>query len=682
MPFSNKHTLNILYLFNNCQQTVSLTIKFINFAAPYQVPKMKFPFAFSKLSRKKKISISIVLASLILIFATCHFLFPTILQHIIAHKIQNIEKEKQITISHSPIAFADFSIFGNMAINIAELTVQDNNASEALFSSQNLHCKVQVWKGLHRCLALQSLSSDKICLNIVKQGKYNNYTFLKKQNGKNIGDRNYAQQINNILSLLQNVCPDELQINQLELNFDIDSLKTNYLFSPLKIVQHELKSKLIVSAINNTTNWELSGYIDNARHLYRGELTLAQNDLSNAAFALPKSIENVQPQFHQIKGELNFYQKNNTETKICLAAQLEQFSCEHRYLADQPILIDSIGAQLNINIFKEKIEIEPSSTLILNEIIIHPYLCYEPLNGQHVIFRIDEKDSDAGKLFHSLPHELFQVIPKLQVEGGLDYSLSLDYNSNLIDSLKLDFNIGCRKQNFRIIKGLENITRFNEPFEYVFYENGDTARVVPISPENPYFCSYTNIPPFLTQAILASEDGAFFQHNGFIKSSIQSALIADIKAKKLVRGGSTISMQLIKNLFLNRGKRFSRKFEEFLLVWMIEHYHLMTKERMFEIYVNIAEWGPHIIGIGEASEFYFNKKPSELTFPECVYLASLIRAPKHFAYTLNNDGTITVAKQQEISAVAQRMVERGFMTETQWQEFDPQIKTIQTRPSE
>lgn len=643
---------------------------------------MKFFFDFSNLSKKKKIGIAIVLAGLILISFTYYILFPTILRQAITHKIHTFEKEKNITITHSPIAIADFSIFGNIAVNISELAIQDNNASETFFSSRNLHCKIRVWKGFHRCMDIQDLLSEKICLNIVKQGQYTNYAFLKKHSAKNTGDHNYTQKINNILSLLQDICPDELQINQLELNFDIDSLKTNYLFSPLQIVQQELKSELTVSTIEETTKWALLGRMDNIHQRYRVKLTLAQNNMTNAAFALPKSSINLTPQFHQVKGELDFQQKSSAETQIHLATQIEQFCCEHPYLADQPVLIDSIGAQLDLSIFKEKIEIKNSSTLILNEIVLHPYLCYETHNGKHITLEIDEKDSDAGRLFHSLPSELFQVIPKIEVTGELDYSLFLDCNFDEIDSLKLDFNIGCGEQNFRITNGIENITRFNEPFEYVFYENGDTARIVNISPENPNYCPYEEIPDFLTLSILASEDGAFFQHNGFIKSSIQSALIADIKAKKLVRGGSTISMQLVKNLFLNRGKKFSRKFEEFLLVWMIEHYRLISKERMFEIYVNIAEWGPHVIGIGEASDFYFNKKPSELTFPECVYLASLIRAPKHYRYTIDENGMITESKQQEISAVAQRMVERGFMTEAQWQEFNPHVKTIRTSQTE
>ena len=134
-------------------------------------------------------------------------------------------------------------------------------------------------------------------------------------------------------------------------------------------------------------------------------------------------------------------------------------------------------------------------------------------------------------------------------------------------------------------------------------------------------------------------------------------------------------MQLTKNLFLNRNKVFSRKFEEMVLVWLIEDYHLISKERMFEIYVNIAEWGPNIIGIGEASDFYFGKKPQELTLGECLYLASLIRAPKHYRNTLDEYGNVIDSKREELIFVARRMAEREFITEEELNHFNSFIHT-------
>lgn len=73
-------------------------------------------------------------------------------------------------------------------------------------------------------------------------------------------------------------------------------------------------------------------------------------------------------------------------------------------------------------------------------------------------------------------------------------------------------------------------------------------------------------------------------------------MIQDIKERRFARGGSTLSMQLVKNVFLSRNKTIARKLEEMLIVWLIESNHLTSKERMFEVYLNIAEWGPMIYG--------------------------------------------------------------------------------------
>lgn len=110
-------------------------------------------------------------------------------------------------------------------------------------------------------------------------------------------------------------------------------------------------------------------------------------------------------------------------------------------------------------------------------------------------------------------------------------------------------------------------------------------------------------------------------------------------------------------------------------MWLIEDYQLISKERMFEIYVNIAEWGPDICGIGEAAEFYFGKKPQELTLGECLYLASLIRAPKHYRSTLDDYGNVIDSKREELIFVARRMVEREFITEEELNQFNSFIHT-------
>src|SRR5690606_14759720 len=91
---------------------------------------------------------------------------------------------------------------------------------------------------------------------------------------------------------------------------------------------------------------------------------------------------------------------------------------------------------------------------------------------------------------------------------------------------------------------------------------------------------------------------------------------------------STISMQLVKNVFLNRNKTMMRKLEEILLAWLIEHSAQVSKDRMFEVYITVIEWGRNVYGIHEAASYYFGKRPAELNVGESLFLSSIIPRPK------------------------------------------------------
>jgi len=97
-------------------------------------------------------------------------------------------------------------------------------------------------------------------------------------------------------------------------------------------------------------------------------------------------------------------------------------------------------------------------------------------------------------------------------------------------------------------------------------------------------------------------------------------------------------MQLVKNVFLNRNKTVARKLEEMLIVWFLENFQLSTKDRMYEVYLNIIEWGPRVYGINEASHFYFSKDASKLSLAESIFLASVIPHPKWFKYSFDENG--------------------------------------------
>ena len=172
---------------------------------------------------------------------------------------------------------------------------------------------------------------------------------------------------------------------------------------------------------------------------------------------------------------------------------------------------------------------------------------------------------------------------------------------------------------------------------------------------------------------MTSEDGGFYQHRGFLPDAFRESIITNIKERRFARGGSTISMQLVKNVFLSRNKTIARKLEEALIVWLIENQGLSTKDRMYEVYLNLIEWGPMVYGAGEASKYYFSKEPSKLTLAEAIFLASIIPRPKYFKYSFDENGHLRESNAGFFRLVAEKMLAKGWITPTDAETLVPDV---------
>lgn len=150
------------------------------------------------------------------------------------------------------------------------------------------------------------------------------------------------------------------------------------------------------------------------------------------------------------------------------------------------------------------------------------------------------------------------------------------------------------------------------------------------------YVAFDEIPTQLVNAVICTEDPNFWEHSGIDFYFIGYALDSNFKSNKITRGASTITMQLVRNLFLHHDRTIMRKLEETIITILLENYFQIDKKSIFEIYINIIEFAPEIYGIKEASSFYFNKTPSELTLTENLVLTYIIPRPKHFFEALES----------------------------------------------
>ncbi|MEW5747064.1 MAG: monofunctional biosynthetic peptidoglycan transglycosylase [Nitrospirota bacterium] len=165
-------------------------------------------------------------------------------------------------------------------------------------------------------------------------------------------------------------------------------------------------------------------------------------------------------------------------------------------------------------------------------------------------------------------------------------------------------------------------TSFMEYRERQWQQEGKRLRIrqtwVPLS----------RISPYLVKAVLIAEDDKFWRHEGFDFDAIQKAVEKDLKAKKFKFGASTISQQLAKNLFLTPSKNPVRKIKEAILTWRIERN--LSKKRILELYLNVAEWGEGIFGIEAAARHYYGKSAADLGPEEAAHLAAVLPNPRRY----------------------------------------------------
>jgi len=167
--------------------------------------------------------------------------------------------------------------------------------------------------------------------------------------------------------------------------------------------------------------------------------------------------------------------------------------------------------------------------------------------------------------------------------------------------------------------------------------------------------SLSRISPYLIQAVLIAEDDKFFEHEGFDWASMRKALEANIEKKRVRRGGSTITQQLAKNLFLTPEQSIWRKLREAAIAMALERE--LSKKRILELYLNLIEWGDGIFGAEAASQVYFHCQASALSLSQAIRLASVLPNPHRFSALDNANGRMN--RKRKI--IAGRMLQRHWI---------------------
>ena len=185
--------------------------------------------------------------------------------------------------------------------------------------------------------------------------------------------------------------------------------------------------------------------------------------------------------------------------------------------------------------------------------------------------------------------------------------------------------------------------------------------------EKREFVPLPGIPRELKLAVLATEDQHFYSHFGLDWRGVGRAILINLKLRAPVQGGSTITQQLVRSTLLSREKTVARKVKELILTLELELRY--PKDQILEFYINQIPLGSNIYGVGAASQFYFGKKPNELSLAESGVLAALIKAPSYYSPYGSHKEELMSRKDYVLS----RMVRSSYITQDQATEAKAQV---------
>lgn len=583
---------------------------------------------------------------------------------------------------------------------------------------------VNVWPLLFGKIALSDLRIEDALVQVVKRDSLSNVdTILKRRktdSTKTVTTDapkrvNLANVADNLIDELLSKIPNNLDIKNLEFRLiDIasgqptrksrrlaaattaphpDSVRRVTVLTERAVIDNQAVSSTF--RINGTeATWHITGQADPASREY--DLAL----FAEGQRGRPKPLElkyletryNLKLQADTLRFRLDDVDREGGEFRLDGAGSVRNLVINHPAIARTDVVVPTASMDARLFVGENYVGVDSSSVIHLGEIAARPFLKYtlpdpvtakvsnrktaradaaavETSAGSYVParagtiydFQLHTDQMDAQALFNSFPQGLFESVQGMRVSGKLKYDLALHLDTALPDSVQ--FDSGLTPENFRILQfGGLDFSKINNSFIYTPYEKGKPMRDIVVGPENPDFTPLSSISPNLRNAVLTSEDYSFFTHKGFNEKAFRVSIATNLKEKAFKRGASTISMQLVKNVFLSRNKTLSRKVEEILIVWLIENQRLVPKERMYEVYLNIIEWGRNVYGIGEASRYYFGKTPAQLELGESIFLAFVVPSPKRALDWFLPDGSLQARNVRGYFRIIGRIMARRGLT--------------------
>lgn len=596
-----------------------------------------------------------------------------ILSDILREKLSQIEERTGYHVS-----FQQLQTPALRTIKLHGLVVQKEN--DTLATIEDVETRISLWGTIHRSQEINRIITNGTNI-VIKADTVQRGDTIQHGSIKKVSLNEKLEKLRKYVAIAQSKLPSEIRMNQTLLHYQKDSSRIEVVFPELKLKDQSFFSQAIIKE-------EIFGKETFTQYcILEGDMSdITQEECRFQIYRNAQVPEKLRIPFLKEKYDSDI----RVDTLLCSLKINEAdgdflsctgvFDCrnlsiENRRIASDTVTVENLKLNYNVRFSSHEIEIDSSSVLTINHLNAHPYI--------HLVLRdstptlevnLNTGEQNSQDLFDALPNGLFKNLRGIKTEGMLGYRFHFKVDMAQVDSLEFESSLTPTRKDFKILSfGQTDFRSVSQPFTYHAYEDGKEVAQVIIGEENTHFRPLDEISPYLQHAVMCSEDGLFFYHKGFLETAIRAALVKDIQVRRFARGGSTISMQLVKNLWLSREKTITRKMEEALIVWLIENKRLLSKERMYEIYLNIIEWGPGIYGASQAAHFYFDKDASNLTIEESIFLASIIPRPKKFYWLFDNQHKLRDFLVPYYEVIGSKLLKREIITEAQYEKITPSV---------
>lgn len=554
------------------------------------------------------------------------------------------------------LSFADHEFSGLLTVRFTGMTAVHHHGDTLLRASTIMaHPSLMALISGRFPLDMVSVDSFAIDLNALHLPDSSQQPRVSGQSPENPSGR-IALRIHHLLSRVMDLGKVNLSLKKGIIRYRTAGQQTeNLQLREVYVNDHRLLLDAYAQSGSSTSNYHFEGTFDPGK----GLLKLNGRITGDRSYGVPflKSFAGIT----LTADTLAFAMEETGGDRFRLMGFAGNGKMHHSRIGPDTVSCHRVSFSVNLETDPRWVRIQTPSLITVNRLPIRFSLLAIQSDTTHYNLNFQFDSIPSTQFFESLPEGLFESLKGLRTSGTLSYRFEFAVNPDRPDDLH--FSSSMKGHRFRIDRyGSENFSVMADPFVHRVVENGKEVRAIIIGPENPDFIPLTEVDTNLINAILICEDPSFFRHRGFSETAFRQSIATNIRERRFARGGSTLSMQLVKNVYLSRKKTIARKVEEALIVWLIENNRLVSKERMMEVYLNIIEWGPGIYGVGEAARFYFDKKPAELNLEESIYLASIIPRPRYFHYAFNKDGQMKPYMISHFRLVADRMVLKAMIS--------------------